>query len=347
MKSRRKASSSRRAEGVVAPDQRVALLGLRLAPERRDLDDLAAEAHVAEPEAPADDEAVAEQALHLLRVGVGADVEVLRAAAEQQVAHAAPHQVGQEAVVLQAVEDLQGIGVDVLARDGVLGARAGSGESSPGMPARDPSIDYGTTGPLRGAAVASRLAWTCAAGEDRGDGEQAGPARIHRLDAGPRRRPDDADARLRFLAHARREAERVLRLEPADRRLSRPDLPVPCRAFRSPCSPQAASRKGIAPEAVRREALRRGAEVLGYAVLFRLWMFTSSGFAKPADLLRVDVLNCIGCRCCWWRRRPCAGRARVPGRPRPRSWRWAWRSPRRSPGTRPGPPGFPARCSAT
>lgn len=52
--------------------------------------------------------------------------------------------------------------------------------------------------------------------------------------------------------------------------------------------------RGIAPEAVRQETLRRGAEVLGYAALFRLWMFTTSGFAKPADLLRVDVLNCIG-----------------------------------------------------
>lgn len=45
---------------------------------------------------------------------------------------------------------------------------------------------------------------------------------------------------------------------------------------------------------VRREAVHRGLEVLGYAAVFRLWMFTTSGFAKPADLLRVDVLNCIG-----------------------------------------------------
>jgi uncharacterized membrane protein len=53
-------------------------------------------------------------------------------------------------------------------------------------------------------------------------------------------------------------------------------------------------RKGRAAPDVRRDGLRRGLEVLGYAVLFRLWMFTTSGFAKPADLLRVDVLNCIG-----------------------------------------------------
>lgn len=52
--------------------------------------------------------------------------------------------------------------------------------------------------------------------------------------------------------------------------------------------------RGRSVQEVRREALRRGLEVFGYAALFRLWMFTTSGFATPADLLRVDVLNCIG-----------------------------------------------------
>src|SRR5262245_44060734 len=57
---------------------------------------------------------------------------------------------------------------------------------------------------------------------------------------------------------------------------------------------EARHRKGAEPATLRRDLLRRCAEVLGYAVLFRLWMFTTSGFARPADLLRVDVLNCIG-----------------------------------------------------
>lgn len=52
--------------------------------------------------------------------------------------------------------------------------------------------------------------------------------------------------------------------------------------------------RGTPPQRAAREGMRRGLEVLGYAVLFRLWMFTSGGFARPADLLRVDVLNCIG-----------------------------------------------------
>lgn len=46
--------------------------------------------------------------------------------------------------------------------------------------------------------------------------------------------------------------------------------------------------------AVRREVVARGLEVLAYAALFRLWMFVAGGFTKPVDLLRVDMLNCIG-----------------------------------------------------
>src|SRR5207302_8216688 len=52
--------------------------------------------------------------------------------------------------------------------------------------------------------------------------------------------------------------------------------------------------RGTASADVRRRALRRGALVMGYAVLFRLWMLASGAFARPADPLRVDVLNCIG-----------------------------------------------------
>lgn len=53
-------------------------------------------------------------------------------------------------------------------------------------------------------------------------------------------------------------------------------------------------RRGASAPAVRRELLIRSLEVLGYAALFRIWMFTTGGFKKPVDLLRVDVLNCIG-----------------------------------------------------
>ncbi len=98
-----------RAESVVVADQRVALVGLGLPAEGRDLHDVAAEAHVRQAEAPAHDEAVAEQALDLLRVGVRPDVEVLGLARQQEVAHAAADEVGGVAAGLQAVEDLEGV----------------------------------------------------------------------------------------------------------------------------------------------------------------------------------------------------------------------------------------------
>jgi uncharacterized membrane protein len=53
-------------------------------------------------------------------------------------------------------------------------------------------------------------------------------------------------------------------------------------------------RRGAPPRAVLRAGLARGLEILGYAFLFRLWMFASGRFGAPWDLLRVDILNCIG-----------------------------------------------------
>jgi hypothetical protein len=64
----------------------------RVGAEGRDLDDLAAEDHVREAEAPADQAQVAEQRLDLLGRRVGGDVEILRMAADQQVAHGAADQ---------------------------------------------------------------------------------------------------------------------------------------------------------------------------------------------------------------------------------------------------------------
>jgi uncharacterized membrane protein len=53
-------------------------------------------------------------------------------------------------------------------------------------------------------------------------------------------------------------------------------------------------RAGREPATIRTDALRRGAEVFVYALLFRLWMFASGRFLDPESLARVDVLNCIG-----------------------------------------------------
>ena len=52
--------------------------------------------------------------------------------------------------------------------------------------------------------------------------------------------------------------------------------------------------RGQDAPAIRRELLKRGLEVFGYAIAFRVWMFTTSGFTRLTALVRVDVLNCIG-----------------------------------------------------
>ena len=54
-------------------------------------------------------------------------------------------------------------------------------------------------------------------------------------------------------------------------------------------------RKGLTPAAITRTMLRRGAEILGFGLLFRLQEFLIAwGWAPKSDLLRVDVLNIIG-----------------------------------------------------
>jgi uncharacterized membrane protein len=52
-------------------------------------------------------------------------------------------------------------------------------------------------------------------------------------------------------------------------------------------------KKGRDGREVRRRGLRRGLTVLGFAFVFRVGMLASGGFGRAADLLRVDVLNCI------------------------------------------------------
>ena len=100
-----------------SPSLDVFLGGLhrRVAPEGRDLDDLAAaEEDVRQAEAPPDDAAVAEEGAHVLGAGARRDVEVLGLAAEQQVADAAADEVGLVAAALEPADDLGGVGVDAV-----------------------------------------------------------------------------------------------------------------------------------------------------------------------------------------------------------------------------------------
>jgi hypothetical protein len=108
------------AEGIVAANGRSASPTFQrfdvddgAAPERRDLDHLAAaEEHVHETKSPPDDARVAEQPAHVLGAGVGRDVEVFRPAIEQQIAHAAPHEISLKTVPRQTTHDLLRVGVD-------------------------------------------------------------------------------------------------------------------------------------------------------------------------------------------------------------------------------------------
>jgi uncharacterized membrane protein len=53
--------------------------------------------------------------------------------------------------------------------------------------------------------------------------------------------------------------------------------------------------KGVAPNAIARTTIRRGAEILGLGLLFRLQEYLIAwGWAPWSDLLRVDILNTIG-----------------------------------------------------
>ena len=83
----------------------------------------AAEHHVHQAEAPADEQRAAEQRLDLLGARVGGDVEVLGRDAEQQVAHRAADHVGGVARVAQHVAHLERAVADGVARDAVLGSR--------------------------------------------------------------------------------------------------------------------------------------------------------------------------------------------------------------------------------
>ena len=99
------------------------LVGLNLAPKRRDFDDLGPELDVSEPETAADDPAVSKETLDLVRMRGRTDVEVFRPAAEEQIADAATNQVGDMAGLVQAIKNRECVGVDVLTRERVLIAR--------------------------------------------------------------------------------------------------------------------------------------------------------------------------------------------------------------------------------
>ena len=99
-------------------------LRCHLAAEGRDLDRLRPEPHVRQAEAPADDPAVLEERLDLVGMRRRADVEVLRAPAEQQVADAAADEIRDVAVLMEAIEDFERVGIDLRSGERVRGSLA-------------------------------------------------------------------------------------------------------------------------------------------------------------------------------------------------------------------------------
>src|SRR5262245_22598667 len=70
--------------------------------------------------------------------------------------------------------------------------------------------------------------------------------------------------------------------------------PAPLFLFLAGLSLALVASRQADPGGAFRTGMRRGLEIFGLALLFRLWMFASAGFTGAPDLLRVDVLNCIG-----------------------------------------------------
>ena len=73
--------------------------------------------HVDEPEPAPDDERTAKQRLHVLRPGIGGNVEVLRLDAQQEVAHGAADDESLESRFVQAPGDVERAAGKLLAAD--------------------------------------------------------------------------------------------------------------------------------------------------------------------------------------------------------------------------------------
>jgi len=81
--------------------------------ERARFDYLGAEPYMRKPESATDKEAVAEQFAYLVGVSVCSNVEILRPAAQHQIAHAPSHKVCCEPMVFEPVENFQSVRINV------------------------------------------------------------------------------------------------------------------------------------------------------------------------------------------------------------------------------------------
>jgi hypothetical protein len=102
--------------------RRSQLLCSHFAAKRRDLDRFRPESNMCQAEATADDPAVLEETLDLIRMRRRADVEVLGSPTEQQISHTAAHQIRDVAVLVEPIENLERVRIDLGSGERVCGS---------------------------------------------------------------------------------------------------------------------------------------------------------------------------------------------------------------------------------
>jgi len=97
--------------------------GQNISTKRCDLDGLVAESHVGQTEPAPDDPAVSKELLDLIRVRIGADVEVFGTTPQQQIPDAAADEISREVGFPKSIEDLERVRIDIRPRNRVFCAR--------------------------------------------------------------------------------------------------------------------------------------------------------------------------------------------------------------------------------
>ena len=118
------------------------------AAESRHFDDLAAHPNMDDAKTPPDDARPRQHGAHVFRRGFGGDIEILRRAPDEQVAHAAAHQVGIEPGGAQFLHHRQGVRGHPRPVDAVIGD-----------PMRQATSTLRRRGGLYANAGASALQW--------------------------------------------------------------------------------------------------------------------------------------------------------------------------------------------
>jgi len=99
------------------------IAAIAIGAESGDLDDLLTKPDMRQSKAPANQPAVTEQVVDLLRLGISDDIEILGLTAQQQIPHPTADQTGAITGMVQSIQDRDRAGTDIGPRDGMFGAR--------------------------------------------------------------------------------------------------------------------------------------------------------------------------------------------------------------------------------